>query len=119
MKNTPFKTVLNQQEEAAIQTIAEKMGRQISQVVTDSLRETLSLMMENRRQLALQQTDHQQDEFLTAGDVARILKISRSKVYQLIKIREIPSFSIGRTVRVRRMDLDAVIQAHLVRASLF
>lgn len=119
MKNTPAKTILNQNEDAAIQAIAEKMGRQISQIVTDALGEMLSLTMENSRQLALRQTDHQQDEFLTAGDVARVLKISRSKVYQLIKIREIPSFSIGRTVRVRRMDLDAVIQAHLVRASPF
>jgi excisionase family DNA binding protein len=119
MKNTPGKTILNQEEEAAVQAIAEKMGRQISQVMTDSLREALSLMRENRSQSALQPSNHQLDEFLTAGDVARILKVSKAQVYRLIKIREIPSFSIGRTVRVRRMDLDAVIQAHLVRVSLF
>lgn len=42
---------------------------------------------------------------LTAGDVAKILNISRSFAYKLIRDGTIPSIPIGRAVRVSERDL--------------
>lgn len=108
---------LNREEEAIIQSIAEKVSEQISQVVTASLIEMFLMMRMNRIQPAVQQTMTipQADEFLTAGDLAGMLKISKSRAYQMIKTREIASFCIGKSVRVRREDLNAYLQAHRVR----
>jgi len=91
------------------------MSEQISLVVAGSLREILFVLREDGKRLTLQPSADQ-DEFLTAGDVATILKISKSQVYHMIRRREIPSFSIGKTVRVRRVDLDAVIESHMARS---
>jgi excisionase family DNA binding protein len=38
----------------------------------------------------------------TAGEVAKILRISKSKVYRMIQQGEIPSVKFGRTSRVRQ-----------------
>ena len=48
---------------------------------------------------------------LTATEVARILKISKSSAYQLIQQNKIPSVRINRNVRVKQEDLeDFVVQ---------
>jgi excisionase family DNA binding protein len=43
---------------------------------------------------------------MTVPEVAAYLKMSKSKVYYLIKRREIPHIRIGRNVRVRGKDLE-------------
>lgn len=55
------------------------------------------------------------DVLLTAEDVARKLKISRTKAYEMIKFGELPSISLGRLVRVRIVDLNAFIVQNLKR----
>jgi len=45
------------------------------------------------------------DEFLTANQVADLLKLSRAYVYQLIQSGELPALHFGKSVRVRRQDL--------------
>ena len=112
MKNKTSKTKLSSQEEAAVQAIATRMSEQISLVVAGSLREILFVLREDGRRSALQPATDQ-DEFMTAGEVAKMLKISKSQAYHMIRRREIPSFSIGKTVRVRRADLEAVIESHM------
>ena len=105
---------MSSQEENAVQAIATRMSEQISLAVTGSLREILFVLrVDGRKSTAQPATD--QDEFMTAGKVAKMLRISKSQAYHMMRRREIPSFSIGRTVRVRRVDLDAVIEAHMVR----
>lgn len=47
---------------------------------------------------------------LTATDVVKYLKLSRSGVYHLMKSGEIPVVKIGRSVRIRREDLENFIQ---------
>ena len=42
---------------------------------------------------------------LTAGEVSKILNISRSYAYRMMRDGTIPSIRIGRSVRVRDMDL--------------
>jgi putative molybdopterin biosynthesis protein len=45
------------------------------------------------------------ERLLTAGEIAKILNISRAKVYRLIQRGQIPSIRIHRLVRVMPADL--------------
>ena len=114
MKNDVSKTILNKDDEAAIQAIAERVGREIRQAFTNSLGEVLLLIRDKERYTTLERSIHQ-DEFLTASELAKTLKISKALAYRMIQIKEIPSFSIGRTVRVRRDDLDTFIESHMTK----
>jgi len=53
-----------------------------------------------------------ENEFLTGADIAKILKISKALAYRLMVRGEIPSIRFGRTVRVKREDLDAFVLAN-------
>ena len=53
-------------------------------------------------------------KLLLAGEVAKILQISRSKAYNLIRCGELPSVRIGTSVRVPEDDLKAYIQKQKV-----
>lgn len=46
-------------------------------------------------------------EVLTPMEVADYLRIGRTQAYQRIRDCEIPSFRIGRSIRVRRSDVEA------------
>jgi len=48
-------------------------------------------------------------ELLKAKDVARILNISRSKAYSMMREKEIPTITIGKNVRVTCADLEKYI----------
>ena len=52
----------------------------------------------------------QLEELLRREDVARILNISRSYAYLLMKRGELPIVRIGRSVRVRPSDLEQFIE---------
>ena len=110
--NTKNMPLLSNEEESIIQAIADKLSEQINQAVAASLIELFSILKENRTKPA---DLPRPDEFLTAGDMAGILKVSKGLAYRMIQTKEIASFSIGKTVRVRREDLDAFIQSHTVR----
>ncbi len=45
------------------------------------------------------------DAILTIPEVARYLKISKSKIYYLGQRREIPHVRIGRNVRIKESEL--------------
>jgi excisionase family DNA binding protein len=45
-------------------------------------------------------------ELLTVPEAARVLKLSRSQVYLLCQRREIPTITIGRSVRVPLRELE-------------
>ncbi len=51
-----------------------------------------------------------EDPILTIPEVARYLKMSKSKVYSLVAREEIPHLKIGRCVRICRKDLQAWIE---------
>ena len=56
----------------------------------------------------MNQSFHQlEDPILTIPEVARYLKISKSKIYSLVSREEIPHLKIGRNVRILRKDLQA------------
>ena len=48
-------------------------------------------------------------EVLTVAEVASFLRISRASAYEAIRTGEIPSFKIGRSIRVSRSALLAWI----------
>ena len=61
----------------------------------------------NRRTSAIPSSDDL--VFFIVKEVADILQISRSTVYNLIKAGELRAVQIGRAVRVRRSDLEEYI----------
>ena len=50
-------------------------------------------------------------EMLTVREAAALLHVSRPTVEKHIKMNELPSVTIGRCRRIRRMDLEAFIRA--------
>ena len=47
----------------------------------------------------------EQHEWLKVPEVARIIRVARSRAYELVAGGEIPSVRIGRSVRVSRKEL--------------
>lgn len=54
------------------------------------------------------------EKLLTAEEVALILNISRSKAYRLMRLKEIPTITIGKNVRVSENDLNNYISKNRV-----
>jgi len=103
-------------EEIALQAVAQKIGAQISHVICAAFVELLLMMKEEIKQAEVSplKSAPPVKSLLTAPEVARVLNISKAQAYQLIRRKELRSFSVGKLVRVRREDLDAFIQEHLV-----
>ena len=55
------------------------------------------------------QANLETDRLLKVNEVAKILQVSRSMIYQMILRNEIPSVRFGKSVRVRQIDLDKII----------
>ncbi len=45
------------------------------------------------------------DEIMTIPEVARYLKISKSKIYYLVQKKQIPHIRLGRNVRIKGTEL--------------
>lgn len=50
--------------------------------------------------------DEKQHEWLKVPEVAKVLRIARSRAYELVADGQIPSVRIGRSVRVSRRELE-------------
>ncbi len=48
----------------------------------------------------------EQREWLKVPEVAAVLRIARSRAYELVAVGEIPSVRIGRSVRVNQKELE-------------
>jgi excisionase family DNA binding protein len=63
--------------------------------------------------------DEQQHEYLKVPEAAKVLRIARSRAYELVADGEIPAVKIGRSVRVSRRELDRWLEdksyTHVVR----
>ncbi len=46
----------------------------------------------------------------TVAEVSQILRLSRSRVYELIYAGQLPSIKLGRSRRVRRSDVEAFVE---------
>ncbi len=51
-----------------------------------------------------------EDPILTIQEVARYLKMSKSKIYNLVSKKEIPHLKIGRNVRIRQTMYQETLQ---------
>ena len=49
------------------------------------------------------------ERLMTAGEVAEVLNLSRSKVYRMMRLKDIPTITIGKNVRVSFEDLQNYI----------
>ncbi len=50
--------------------------------------------------------DEKHHEYLKVPEVAEVLRIARSRAYELVADGKIPSVRIGRSVRVNRRELE-------------
>jgi excisionase family DNA binding protein len=51
------------------------------------------------------------DEFMTVAEVAAVLKLNQQTVRNWIEAGTLPAVRIGRRVRIKRSDFDAVVDA--------
>ena len=49
---------------------------------------------------------HARARFLTAAEVATLLRVSTMTVYRLIKAGQLPAVRVGKSYRVREDDVD-------------
>jgi putative molybdopterin biosynthesis protein len=56
-----------------------------------------------------------QQPLLTSDEVAKILKVSRSYAYLMLKRGDIPAVHVGSSVRVRPEDLELYINSNAAR----
>ncbi len=56
------------------------------------------------------------DEFLTVAEVAELLKLNQQTVRNWIDQGSLPALRVGRRVRIRRSDLDRVLEDGSTRA---
>jgi len=49
--------------------------------------------------------DETENNLLTVSEMANLLKISRSKAYQLVKENSFPIIKIGKCIRINKIEL--------------
>jgi putative molybdopterin biosynthesis protein len=54
------------------------------------------------------------EQSLTVPEVAKMLRMSRQTIYNMVKSGDIPHFRVGNKVRFNRADLDALMQTKTV-----
>ena len=50
---------------------------------------------------------------LTVMEVANVLRLKRSTAYELVRQKAIPSFRVGRHIRIARNELEKLIKDNL------
>lgn len=46
-----------------------------------------------------------ENDILTVDEAAKFLRLKKTKTYELVKVGVIPSFRLGRSIRIPREDL--------------
>lgn len=59
---------------------------------------------------------HTGARFLTAAEVASLLRVSTMTVYRLIRSGELPAVRVGKSYRVREDDVDRYLAARYTQA---
>jgi excisionase family DNA binding protein len=80
--------------------------RAVQESVSGLEREIMSALAEGNSRSAPSTKQPGADELLTLGELEELLKVGRTTIYRLLSTREIPSYRIGRSVRVGRTDVD-------------
>lgn len=56
----------------------------------------------------------EEDRYLTTQDLMKLLNLSRTKIWTLIKTDDLPAFKIGGDYRYRLSEITAWIERHRV-----
>lgn len=54
------------------------------------------------------------EESLTAVDVAELLKITKNTVYEMVKRGELPGYKVGKKLRIDKKDVENYINSQKV-----
>jgi len=81
--------------------------RAVQESVSELKREIMAVLAQNgvRHEPSVPSSE-EASEWLTLADLAAWLKVGKTIAYQLVSSREIPSYRIGRSIRVRRKDVE-------------
>jgi excisionase family DNA binding protein len=55
-------------------------------------------------------------QFMTVGEVARVLRVSNMTVYRLINSGQLPAVRVGKSYRLREEDVDRYLAARFTEA---
>ena len=58
-----------------------------------------------------------EEELLTVEQVQELLKVGRTFAYSLVKSGELPSYRVGRLLRIRRADVEQWLEHNRCIAS--
>ena len=87
--------------------------RAVQESVSGLEREIMSALAQNGvRHEPSAPSSEEAPEWFTVADLAVWLKVSRTIAYQLVSSREIPSYRIGRSIRVRRTDVERWLEGN-------
>lgn len=67
---------------------------------------------QSNKEVQVERTTAESDEWLTLAEMRRFLKLSRTKCWELVASGEIRAVRIGRSVRVSRRSLDEYLERH-------
>jgi excisionase family DNA binding protein len=98
--------LISDQEKAVIRERSDRAGKQLGEAAANLLYELILAIISTKGQTKAEK----QNAILTADEVAKVLRISKSKVYRMMQLGEIPSLKFGRTSRVRLEDLQDFIR---------
>ena len=109
----PVRLTVSKEDEVAIRQRADRVGKQLGEAVASLISEIMVAFLSGKIQAAptgsnplqitptgpnpLQVAPTGPNLILTAGEVAKILRISKAKVYRMMQLGEIPSVKFGRT----------------------
>jgi excisionase family DNA binding protein len=105
-------------KETQIRLIAERIGVQVGQTVTELVSEIIALILIARSPVVSQSSLSAlpSDKLLTAKQVASFLNISKAKVYQMMRDGKIATIRMGKTQRVRAQDLEVFVKNNASQA---
>jgi excisionase family DNA binding protein len=63
-----------------------------------------------------QSSDGAATQFLTVSEVAGALRVSNMTVYRLVSAGKLPAVKVGRSVRLRRDEVDEYLSGRLIKA---
>ena len=55
---------------------------------------------------------HEGHDLLTVDETIRVLRLGRTRVNEILRSGELPSYKLGRRRLVRRQDLERFLKAH-------
>ena len=81
----------------------------VRKAVSDLERELVAALADHRAEAASLHRSPD-EEWLTLAELAAWLKVGRTTVYRLITSGAVPSYRVGRSVRVRRADVEGWLE---------